>query len=298
MECHETFKSLWTLPAILVLMSCGSATSEHLPTGDVETCIINYSVHPVHGGARMGDARRAILRRELSDGFDGSGLASDLEAFSARIIEEMRQDLRLPPFRIEQVRGGYKGSTSDSLTATARYRGETGDGAFAHLTSAVGYVFMQDGVILQCSPAAEDEQGVPALVLGDTGRRDDLNANGIGNIYASMLDVTGFDELGFTYDPAEDTMTILIFSDDGAPERQAMGWAISTLNTHDSQAEVMLSEDERAVSFLGHRWEDDEAGTSYRDLLGEAFESHTIEPSQLDRYQRTYLSIIDAYAEE
>ena len=248
----------------------------------------------------MGDQRRAILARELGEGFDGSALARDLRVFSDRMIAELSRDMGLPPFAVEQVRGGYKGETSDSLTATARYRGEADQSAFTHLTSAVGYVFMQDGMIIQCSPTASDDQaeGVPALVLGDIGTKDDLNPGTVGRLYADMLEVTGFNELGFTYDPAEDELTILAFSDQGWAERMAMSWAVDELNAESAGAEVVLSEDARNVSFLGHRWEDDANGTAYTDLLSPALKNESVSLQQLDAYQRTYLSIIDTYTAE
>ncbi|MEM6748168.1 MAG: hypothetical protein AAF608_12180 [Pseudomonadota bacterium] len=282
-------------------MSCGGATSEHEPERASRTCIVNYSVSPLHGGARMGDQRRDILKREMGGGFADSSLARDLDAFSAQMIEELRRDLTLPPFRIEQVRGGYKGSTSDSLTATARFIGDADPAAFSHLTSAIGYVFMQDGMILQCSLGAESDEEhdrVPALVLRDVGTRDDLNIESVGALYADMLNVTGFDELGFTYDPAEDTLTILVFSADGAPEREAMAWALDTLNREGTAAEVVLGEEGRSVSFLGHRWEEDAAGTTYAQLLRPAFDEQLVSLRQLDQYQQTYLTIIDTYTDQ
>lgn len=300
MECRKNVKRLWALPMALILISCGGATSDSQPKRDVKTCIINYSVHPVHGGARMGDQRRAILARELGQGFDGSALARDLRLFSGRMIAELSRDMGLPPFAVEQVRGGYKGETSDSLTATARYMGEADEVAFTHLTSAVGYVFMQDGMIIQCTPPGDgsSSEGVPALVLDDVGANDDLNPVTVGDLYAEMLEVTGFNELGFTYDPAEDELTILVFSDQGWAERMAMSWAVDALNAQGAGAEVVLSEDARNVSFLGHRWEDDANGTAYTELLNPAFENESVSLQKLDTYQRTYLSIIDTYAGE
>ncbi len=300
MECRKNVKRLWTLPFALVLISCGSATSDPQPEREVRTCIINYSVHPVHGGARMGDQRRAILARELGAGFDGSALARDLRLFSDRMIADLSRDMGLPPFAVEQVRGGYKGETSDSLTATARYMGDADQAAFTHLTSAVGYVFMQDGMIIQCTPPADgaSSDGVPALVLDDVGAHDDLNPDTVGDLYAEMLEVTGFNELGFTYDPAEDALTILVFSDQGWAERMAMSWVVGELNAEGAGAEVALSEDARNVSFLGHRWEDDANGTAYKDLLSPALESQSVSLGKLDAYQRTYLSIIDTYTAE
>ncbi|MEM7741513.1 MAG: hypothetical protein AAF225_12025 [Pseudomonadota bacterium] len=286
------------VPLASVLLSCGSATQDGEAEHFTRTCTINYSVHPVHGGARMGDQRRTILKNELGDGFASSDLAAELETFSIRMIDDLRQDLVLPPLDVERVRGGYKGETSDSLTATARYRGDIDEAAFSHLTSAVGYVFMQDGMILQCSlhKADEQEAGVPALVLKDVGDKDDLQLSNVAALYAGMLEATGFNDLGFTYEQEKDSFTILLFSSDGGPEKRAMAWALETLNQSDRAPEVMLSEDQREVLFLGHRWEDDASGTDYISLLEAAFDAERLSLQQLDQYQQTYLSIIDRYA--
>ncbi|MEO1041709.1 MAG: hypothetical protein AAFX52_05425 [Pseudomonadota bacterium] len=295
------FRPAWlVMPLTILLVSCGGATSDATSEHDARTCTINYSVHPIHGGARMGDERRSILQKQLGNGFDGSALARELSSFSIQMIEELRRDLTLPPFEVDQVRGGYKGTTSDSLTASARYIGQVDEATFSHLTSAIGYVFMQDGMILQCSliDGAEETAGVPALILNDVGDKDDLQLSSVAALYAGMLEATGFEELGFTYEKAIDALTILIFSEDGEAERAAMAWALNTLNKDEGQAEVALTEDQRSVLFLGHRWEDDASGTDYVQTLEAAFEQGSLSLSQLDQYQNTYLSIIDRYADE
>ena len=258
------------------------------PTPDAPFCELNYATMAGYSGDRLGAARLEKLRALTEREEDYRAFVSSFDDLTRRIAAAVSPELTLTSF---DVLGGYKGTTGPSLSGVIATPTEADRTAATLIGAALGYVYLQESVIVQCDGPHAGAASMPSFDLVETGPLDTLNTESIKSIYGMMIgEANGELTLGFTYYPADDRFSSLGFSDAGAVESQLLdtiemrldGWTGLPDNTE-------RVDTTRWVRFVGHDWTADTSGNSYFDGLLPA----ELKP-QLDQLQTEYIAAIDA----
>lgn len=250
-------------------------------------CELNYATMASYSGNRLGAERLAKLQAVTANEDEYRAFVSSFNDLTTRIAAVVSRDLSLTS---TDVLGGYKGTTSPSLSGIMAAPTEEDRASAALIGAALGYVYLQESVIIQCNKAYDDAVQMPSFNLVENGSLDILSPSSLKSIYGMMIgEADGELSLGFTYYPAEDRFSSLGFSDSGAVESKLLDTIETRLDSWSQQPENMERRDEtRWVRFVGNDWTLDPSGIGYFDgLLSEA-----IKP-QLDALQSEYIAAID-----
>lgn len=229
-------------------------------------CEINFSAASTYAGKALGDEFVERIRAAFRDDEAHAAFLHSQLPRAERIaaLAASEKGSEVSPALLE-VWGGYKGKTSPSLAM--RLPGDTvDDRALAQAVgAALGYTFMQESVLVQCSG---DEAGAtthPALNLVETGSSDVLSETTVRSIFGMLLgQAEGNFDLGFTYYPKEDRFSTVGLTDGGAFERVAMTKLHDDLETISGLSTALsLSEKDVWVSFSGNDWSCDAEGAGY-----------------------------------
>ncbi|RIJ16887.1 hypothetical protein D1227_16805 [Henriciella mobilis] len=229
-------------------------------------CEINFSAASTYAGKALGDEFVERVRAAFRDDEAHAAFLHSQLHRAQRIasLAASQQGSEISPTLLE-VWGGYKGKTSPSLAM--RLPGDTTDDrALAQAVgAALGYTFMQESVLVQCSGDDAGATTHPALNLVETGSSDVLSEATVRSIFGMLLgQAEGNFDLGFTYYPDEDRFSTVGLTDGGSFERGAMTKLHDDLETVSGLSTALsLSEQDVWVSFSGNDWSCDADGAGY-----------------------------------
>ena len=258
-------------------------------------CEINFSAASTYAGKALGDGSVQRIRAAFRDDeVHAAFLHSQLpRAERIAALAASRQGSEISPALLE-VWGGYKGNTSPSLAM--RLPGDTEDDrALAQAVGgALGYTFMQESVLVQCSSDGAGAATLPSLDLVETGSSNVLSETTVRSVFGMLLgQADGNFDLGFTYYPEEDRFSTLGFTDGGEFERGAMIKLHDDLETISGLSTALsLNETDRWVSVLGNDWSSDANGTGYLQSPAVA----ALKP-QLDEVRAAFVDELESFVE-
>ncbi|MEM1103199.1 MAG: hypothetical protein AAGH48_03735 [Pseudomonadota bacterium] len=276
--------------ALASLTACGDGGTPG--RGRAGYCEINYSTLPNSDAAeRLGEdlietlpAWRASYKTERRF----------IEAFAPLTAEAIElvagDDLRADDIGSFTLYGGYKGVTSPSLALQIGIDRARDRELVAKIGAALGYLYLQDSVLIHCSAGARDRDASPVYDLKDHKKVDALNSETIKSVYGMMIGAANGDlSLGFSYYENEDVLRVIGTNDGASTDRDALMDAVAYighLSEDGDELEVTISE--RNVSFPSNDWTESPNGDLYFET---ALDESLREP--LDRLQARFLGAID-----
>ena len=229
-------------------------------------CEINFSISPSYAAGALGDGLIYWLDGRFESAVDQRRFLIEQAPRALDVAELVfsKADADIEA-EVLQVWGGYKGKTDPSLAMRFPVSSADDRGIADVMAAALGYTFMQQGVIAQCDAFSGDDNVVPSIDLTETGAYDVLSATTIKPVFGMMLgQADGNFDLGFTYYPDEDRFSTLGFTDGGAFERAAMTTVRNDLQYFTgTDAGLELSETPKWVRYPSNDWSAHPDGASY-----------------------------------
>ena len=292
------FRRALAIAITLNLIGCSSvplrATDSTGSTAAAVTphCDIAYSNIPYYANEDRLGADRLEQIAAIRQSFDvEQDFIESFASITETIIDQVAGE-DINPLHAETVMGGYKGFTSPSLTLRFAINDRMSREHITQLSSAIGYVYLQDSVLVRCDPEPGDTQLYPAFELTETGPVDSINVDTLKSIYGALIgEADGNLEMGFSYYPSEDRFSTIGFIDGGKGERAALANLVNTLEVLTNQAgEYVIDERTVWVSFPANDWKSFPEGSNYV-THGNLAELRVT----LDGLQDTFIKAIDAY---
>lgn len=269
-------------------------SAETQPTGpQPATCEIHYSTLPIEPKP-MGPARTEQLRAHLTETSAQQAFLTRFDALSLRIANAMAKESPLDPdTEVKLVWGGYAGSVDPSLTMTLAAPTPEARDLATRIGAALGYVFFQQSVAIECLAPADGLSEAAALILTEEGNRDVLSSETLRSVYGMMIGQDGGNtQQGFTYYPGSDAFLVLdLGPSEGA--RPVMNRVLRDLGQFAPDAGLKLTESKRWIKFPFNDWLTSPNGEKYieaglteadtvllTDLRGEYFRAIDALPSQ------------------
>ncbi len=282
----------YTLLVGSLLTAC--ATGPVLPQpADPSVCQIIYSPIPhVTSGHIIGqDNLDSIFRLKSDDKrrFFRS-LADITEGLVTATIDPTGSWERQP---VEEVVGGYEGKTSPSLNLRflSRQGGEISQ--LEQVADAIGYVYAQDSVLVQCSDDGirNDTDAVTVVVKNGTSRPF-LDSDGAPILFGIMIALNnGPENLGYTYYPESGRFETLEKNVEARKTEKILEAASQQLmRISDGEVSLDISVEALEVSFPHNSWSTARQGESYLSRL----------PIEVDRqilaeHRQRFLDTIDVF---
>ncbi|ADM10365.1 hypothetical protein PB2503_11599 [Parvularcula bermudensis HTCC2503] len=268
--------------AVSLLISAGGppaiAKEEPIP------CEINFSALPHHVPAnQLSLQQERALHALATNPAEAEAFLKSVSPVAAGILSTVAPALSVD---IRPVWGGYRGHTGPSLAAHFPPTDKAN-----RLAAALGYVFFQDSVLVQCP--TDDAIETPAYWIEEGEESDLLNQTTLKSLYGMMIgEADGDLHLGFTYYPQADRFLVLALSDRPDYERGVVTALDRQLRQFsEGRADITLLKGTKSVRFLANDWRVDPKGKHY----AETYLSDDL-VARLSVFRAQYLSALDALA--
>ena len=231
-----------------------------------ETCEINFSLFPhKNTEAQWASADWKGLALIAKNSEKERIFIKSFNANISNIIKIVGAEKYANIQQIENVTGGYEGITSPSLSLVVPDGTAEGRKRVLRLAAGLGYVFLQDSVLVQCTPLAGDKNLVPAIDLTESGPLDLVNSSSVKAIYGILIgEADGNLSLGFSYYANEDRFSMFGFIDGGTYEQQLMKGLVKRLQYFSQDAQKLaLNTSQKWVSFPSNDWSVNTHGQAY-----------------------------------
>ena len=253
----------------IFLLSAGVSADE------AHTCEISFSLFPhKNTEAHWASADWKGLALIAKDAGKERAFINSFNANISNIIKTVGAEKDANVQQIENVTGGYEGITSPSLSLVVRAGAVEQRKRVQLLAAGLGYVFLQDSVLVQCTPLAGDKNLVPAIDLTESGPLDLVNSASVKSIYGMLIgEADGNLNLGFSYYANEDRFSMLGFIDGGAYEQSLMKGLVKRLKYFSQDVQKLtLNTSLKWVSFPSNDWSVNTHGQAY--MLPEAIAAY------------------------
>lgn len=125
-------------------------------------------------------------------------------------------DDKLKISRGDIMQGGYKGETQLSLRRQLKLLASATDKDVLALASVIGYIYLQDSVLLVCERGKQSSRDNVAYEyeLVDTGKQAYLNAETASMLYGMVIGrLNNLDSMGYSFDLKNKTYMVLEFDE-------------------------------------------------------------------------------------
>ncbi len=194
---------------------------------------------------------------------------------------------------VQEVLGGYEGETTPSISLPMRSPLDLDISQLERVASAIGYVYVQDSVLVQCADdGVENASDAVTVVVKDAGRRTFLNADNVPFLFGMMIALNnGPGGLGYTYYPNTgrfETLEDEIETGAVAKMLQDISRQLRQLSHNDILLEI--STEKLDVSFPHNSWSVARRGESYLSELPSAADRQV-----LAEHRRQFLLALDSF---
>lgn len=287
-----------------LLLVTGVAGCSSLPPRAVDSlsaqsttahCEISFSNMPYEANeARLGADRLAKLANIRKDFDRERAFIESFADITLQVVELVGDQNFSQQVDIQTIMGGYKGFTSPALSLRFDANNQEERVAITRIGAALGYVYFQDSVLVQCDPLVSDTDLHPVFDLTELGPVDSINTETLKSIYGMLIgEADGNLNIGFSYYPTEDRFSTIGFIDNGKGERLALMRLINTLERLTNLQGIYQVKDGRVwVQFPANNWLDHPRGSAY--LTGNQLEPWQV---QLDQLQQRFVAGMDAILE-
>lgn len=276
-----------SLPLRTVDSSATQATTGH--------CEISFSSMPYEANeARLGSARLVKLANIRKDFDRERAFIESFADITLQTVELVGGQNFSQQADMQTIMGGYQGFTSPALSLRFSTNNQEERATITRIGAALGYVYFQDSVLIQCDPLASDTDLHPVFDLTESGPVDSINTETLKSVYGMLIgEADGNLNIGFSYYPTEDRFSTIGFIDNGKGERLALMRLINTLERLTNLQGIYQVEDGRVwVQFPANNWLDHPRGSIY--LTGNQLESLQ---AKLDQLQQRFVAGMDAILE-
>lgn len=283
------------IAGMIALASCvtsGNETEKPIfVKSSQSSCEVSFSMLPHKLAIHKLGAKRLLSLDDVRSSFENERrFIESFDAITKQVIKAATQGADgYEDVKIQTVYGGYEGFTSPSLSA--RFDADTQEerNVVKNISAALGYVYLQDSVLVQCDVLDEGEEAVFAYDMTESGPVDAINPITLKSIYGMMIgQANGNLDLGFSYYEGEDRFSVLGFDKNGK-ESNALDGVIQTIETlTQNEDQITLTKVPKWVSFPSNNWGNFPEGQNYLSSvnLGNAIED-------LNDLQSNFITEID-----
>lgn len=267
-EAFEHLAAINSAALVLAFLTEYGATDMHAQAAEPSApyCELNFEGITGHAEGRFSPARIATLEALQADPEATGPFQDSLKSLAVQIASVATDGaVSADEADVLSVWGGYKGVIRTSLAMRLPGNTDEDRARAVRVGAALGYVFVQESVLVQCAPLDQDAASMASFELVETETGTTLSPETLPSVFGMMLgQARGYFDLGFTYYPDEDRFSTLGFSEGGDLERDIVGAVYDDLQVlTDAETSLSLSEIPVWLSNPTNDWDASPDGAGY-----------------------------------